>query len=213
MARTGTSALARFTRVISWHRRKLAVLAAIAAVATGITAATPDPPPTSPVLVAADRLDGGSELGAADLELRHVPQDLVPTDAITDRDRLLGRTLVAPVSRGTVLTELSVLSDRPVVAAGKALAPVRIADETVVGLLRIGDRIDVVASAPESGSRAAVVAEDVRVVTIPRPKSSGGGLDATAGDPQTLLLVEVTPDQATALADAAATSQLSVLLA
>jgi pilus assembly protein CpaB len=111
-----------------------------------------------------------------------------------------------------VLTELSVLSDRPIVAEGKSIAPLRIGDETVVGLLRVGDRVDVIASAPESGTGAEVIAEDVRVVTIPRPPADPSGLDAGGADPLTLLLVEVTPDQATLLADAATTSQLSVLL-
>jgi Flp pilus assembly protein CpaB len=212
MARTGPSPFAEVTRVVSWHRRKLAVLAAMAAAATGITAATPDPPPTTSVVVAGHRLVGGSELSAGDLEVREVAEDVVPADAVTDPDRLVGRTLVAPLSRGSVLTELSVLSDRPIVAEGKSIAPLRIADETVVGLLHVGDRVDVIASDPESGTGAEVIAEDVRVVTIPRSSADPSGLDPGGVDPLTLLLVEVTPDQATLLADAATTSQLSVLL-
>lgn len=212
MPRTGSSSAAGLLRLISWHRRKLAVLAAMGATAAGITAATPPSPATVRVVVAARQLTGGQQLRNTDLSTRELPPAAVPDEAILDPAAVLGRTLVAPLSRGSTLTTLSVIGDHPTVADGKVIAPVRISDAAVIGLLRVGDRVDVVAADPESGSGAQVIAHQVRVVTIPRPNSTGNGLDPGNADPQTLVLVEVSTDEATTLADAAASSQLSLLL-
>ncbi|SDS33084.1 SAF domain-containing protein [Microlunatus soli] len=211
MARHGSSPFTDLIRLISWHRRKLAVLAAMSAAALGITAATPDPPPTTTVTVAAHRLTGGQQLTAGDVTTRDVSSDLLPVDAITRPDSIVGRTLVAPLSEGSVLTSVSVLRTRPESAAGLVITPLRIGDAAVLALLRVGDRVDVVASDPESGTGARVIAEQVRVVTIPRT-SGAGGLGGTDRDAASLLLVEVDRQQATVLADAAARSQISLLL-
>ncbi|MFE3518400.1 hypothetical protein [Streptomyces sp. NPDC059166] len=53
-------------------------------------------------------------------------------------------------------------------------APVRIADAAAVGLLRPGDRVDVIA-AQEGGTGADVVARGARVVEIPGGDESGSG--------------------------------------
>lgn len=212
MARSRTSTFAALIRVISWHRRKLAVVAAMGATAAGITAAAPPSPPTMAVVVAARQLPGGQRLSSADLSVRELPRAAAPDQAITDPSAVVGRTLVAPLSRGSAITRLSVIGDHPAVADGMVIAPVRISDAAVIGLLRVGDRVDIVAADPESGSGARVIAHQVRVVTIPRSTSSGSGLDPGTADPQTLVLVEVTTDEATTLADAATGSQLSLLL-
>ena len=212
MSRSATSLPATLGRLLSWHRRKIAVLAAMGAAAAGITAATPDPAPAATVVVAAHPLPGGEQLAAADLTTRRVPVPLVPAGAVTDPARVLGRTLVAPLSRGSILTSVSVLGARPDLGDGLVIAPLRIGDAAVVRLLRVGDRVDVVASDPETGRGAEVVAQQVRVVTIPRTGEDGSALDPGTGDPQTLVLVAVTGEQATRLADAAAGSQISLLL-
>lgn len=212
MARHGSSPLRGLGRLFSWHRRKLAVLAAMSAVGLGITAAAPDPPPSGTVVVAAHRLTGGRQLTADDLTTASVPDELIPAEAVTDADQVIGRTLIAPLTDGSVLTSVSVLSSREEATPGTVITPLRISDAAVVGLLRVGDRVDVVSSDPESGAGARVIAEQVRVVTIPRTSGGGSGLGSTDSDAETLLLVQVSRDQATALADAAAGSRLSLLL-
>lgn len=207
-----TSLLTEFGHLISWHRRKLAVLAAVSAAALGITAATPDPPPTTAVVVAGQQLTGGQQLAAADLDVRRLPADLVPAGAVTDARSLVGRTLVAPLTEGSVLTRVSVLGSRQQVGAGMVIAPLRISDPAVVALVRVGDRVDVVAASPESGHGAQVIAEQLRVVTIPRTDGGSAPLAADGADAETLLLVAARPKQAELLAEAATRSQLSVLL-
>lgn len=182
------------------------------ATAAGITAAAPPSPPTVAVVVAARQLTGGQQLRSADLGIRELPRAAAPDQAITDPSTVVGRTLVAPLSLGSAITRLSVIGDHPTVADGNVIAPVRISDAAVLGLLRVGDRVDIVAADPESGAGAQVIAHQVRVVTIPRTTDSGSGLDPGSSDPQTLVLVEVSTDEATTLADAAAGSQLSLLL-
>jgi Flp pilus assembly protein CpaB len=182
------------------------------AAAAGITAATPDPPPAVTLLVAARPLSGGERLTADDLTTRRVPTSVAPAGAVTDPTRVVGRTLVAPLSPGSILTTVSVLGARPQAGGGLVIAPLRIGDAALVGLLRIGDRVDVVAADPETGRGAAVIAEQVRVVTVPKSTADGSALDPGTGDPQSLVLVAVTADQATRLADAAVGSQLSLLL-
>lgn len=212
MARSGTSPWTTLVRLISWHRRKLAVLAAMGATAAGITATTPEPPPSTTVLVAAHRLDGGTRLNAGDLSTRRIPTALLPDRAMTDAGRAVGRTLVAPLTAGSVLTDIALLGSRPSARAGSVIVPLRISDPAVVGLLRVGDRVDVVAGDPETGRGARVVAQQVRVVTIPKAAVDGSALDPGTAESSSLVLVAATPAEATLLADAAAGSQITVLL-
>lgn len=93
-------------------------------------------------------------------------------------------------------------------------APVRIADAATAGLLRPGDRVDVIAAA-DGESRAEVVARDVRVTEVPR--GAGGGsaaypeADGGAGMGQgALVVLAVERDTAAALAGAGASGLLSV---
>ena len=200
-------------RAISWHRRKLAVVAAVAAILTGISAATPPAVPTTTVLVARTALVGGVQLGASDLESRAMPSAVVPDQAVTDQSDVLGRTLVAPLSSGSILTTLSVLSDRGFTQPGQVIAPVRISDASIVGLLRVGDRIDVVVSDAQT-EKSSIVARNVRVVTLPQtPQTSslGAAGNGSADGDSELALLAVTEAEATALTQATG-SQIGVIL-
>lgn len=210
------SILAGMGRLISWHRRKLAAVCAMGAVTAGIVAVSPPDPPSTPTVVAAHQLDGGARVTAHDVTRRPVPEDTVPEDAVPHAKDVVGRTLVSPVAKGSMLTKLDVLGTSTVAHAGNVIAPVRIADSSVIKLLRVGDHVDVVASDPESHKGGAtVLAKGARVVTIPSADEKSSGLGAAAGGSgksATLLLVEVSSAEATKLANAASGSQLSVLL-
>ena len=194
---------------MSWHRRKLAVLAALAAVLTGISAAMPEEPPGVPVLRTTRPLAGGTILQPADISVARVPVSWVPDEPLSTPNAVLGKVLVAPASEGEILTALDVLTSR-VVGSQQVVAPLRLPDAEVASVIRVGDRVDVVAADPETRS-AKVIATAVRVVTIPQPHADRGiGPPDDAGG--ALLLVEVDPADATRLAGAAAAAQLSVLL-
>jgi hypothetical protein len=85
--------------------------------------------------------------------------------------------------------------------------PVRIGDAAAVRLLRVGDRIDVLAADPQRRSPASVVDHDVPVLAIPRPEEATPGLTSGA-----LLVVGVSDAAARTLAQASVSSVLSVVL-
>ncbi|MDX3854182.1 RcpC/CpaB family pilus assembly protein [Streptomyces sp. AK02-01A] len=93
-------------------------------------------------------------------------------------------------------------------------APVRIADAATVGLLRPGDKVDVIAApaappglpgAAEGPAEARVVAAGARVAEIPQERE-------TTSDGGALVVLSVPRATATALAGAGATSRLAVTL-
>jgi pilus assembly protein CpaB len=191
-------------RAVSWHRRKLAVLAAIAAVLTGVSAANPPSPPTVPVLRATTQLAGGAVVRSADLQVDDVVRGDAPVGALSDAADVVGKILAGPVAEGQMLTGLSLVSVRTALPRGHVVAPLRLADSDLAALLRPGETIDVVVADSQS-EKATVVATGVRVVTIPAvtekdPAQSGA-----------LVLVEVDSAQAAVLARAAVSGTLTVL--
>jgi pilus assembly protein CpaB len=203
-----TSARRRFrslARAFSWHRRKLAVVAAVLAVLTGVAAVNPEGPPTRRVVRASSQLPGGAVIRAGDVELADIPSAATPVTAIGDRAEVIGSMLVGPVAEGQVITPLDLLTDRSTLPAGRVIAPLRLADIDLAGLLRPGEIVDVM-SADAQAATAAVVASGVRVVTIPAAETADTGPRSGA-----LVLVEVTTAEAAALARAAVTGTLTVL--
>jgi pilus assembly protein CpaB len=181
-------------------------LAVLAAVLTGISAAAPEGPPKTTVVRTASELPAGTRLSSGDLQVDHVVAADAPERAVDDPAGLVGRTLAAPVAKGQIMTEFALASVRDPTGRGRVLAPLRLADAEVVGLLRAGDVVDVLA-ADEQSEQAYVAAQRVRVVTVPQPTDSGGG-----GDPAgALALVEVDQETARVLARAAVAARLTVI--
>lgn len=210
---TRPSAARRFRRdlgrALSWHRRKLAVLAAVGAVLTGIAAAAPAGPPTVAVVRATSQLNGGAAVAAGDVTVTRLPEAAVPDGALDDPAAVIGKTLLGPVPEGSVLTALDVVS-KSATRPGYVTAPLRLADAEVAALVRAGDRVDVLAAAPE-GEAAALVARTVRVLTVPVPVDRSA-LGSSSGSEGALLLVEVSPEVAARLAQAAVSASLSIVL-
>ncbi|WP_442805867.1 RcpC/CpaB family pilus assembly protein [Streptomyces sp. NBC_01341] len=93
-------------------------------------------------------------------------------------------------------------------------APVRIADAATVGLLRPGDRVDVIA-AVGGDAEAKVVARDVRVAQVPHKAAAGWPSPQEAenvpgGDGGALVVLSVGRDTARTLAGAGAVGRLAV---
>jgi pilus assembly protein CpaB len=193
-----------FRRAVSWHRRKLALLAVLAAVLTGLAAAAPEGPPTVTAVRATGALEGGTRLGLDDLEVAQVVAADAPEEVVADPGALVGRTLAAPVPRGQVLTERAVVSARA--SPGRVLAPLRLADAEATALLRAGDVVDVLAADPQA-EQAFLAGRGVRVVTVPAPADPAAGADPAGA----LVLVEVDPETARVLARAAVSATLTVI--
>lgn len=172
--------LRRLRRAVLARRRPLAALCAALAVLAGLQAVSPPPPPTRSVLVAAQDLAGGEVLAAGDLTRADFSPESVPSGVLTTEAEALGRTAAAPVRAGEPLTDVRLLSGSLLVGyPGRVAAPVRVADAGAVRLLRIGDRVDVLAADPQGRQEAVVVAHDAPVVALPRAAETAlasGGL-------------------------------------
>jgi Flp pilus assembly protein CpaB len=182
------------------------MLAAVAAVLTGISAAAPEGPTMISVVKARSQLPAGSVVSTADLLLDRVAASDVPDGVLTDPVALVGKTLAAPVAENQMMTPLAATDARTSVPRGHVIAPLRLADATLAGLLRPGDLIDVIAADPQAG-QATVVAGGARVVTIPQAPEEGAG----SGPEGALVLIDVDAHTASVVAQAAAAATLSII--
>lgn len=204
--RTRRRPLQALARAASWHRRKLAVLAAIAAVLTGISAAAPEGPAMITVVKARSQLPGGAVLSAADLLLDRVDASDVPAGALSDPHALIGKTLAVPVAENQIMTPLATIAARTSVSPGHVMAPLRLADTALAALLRPGDVVDVIAADPHA-EQAVVVAAGARVVTIPELPDDRAG----PGPEGALVLIDVDAQTASVVAKAGASAVLSIM--
>ena len=180
------------------RRRPLAAVCVGLAVLAGLRATSAPPPPTVAVTVVARALPAGTEVAAADLTRVALPPEAVPDDVLDDP---VGRVLAGPIARGEPVTAVRVvgppLADVEDIEA--VALPVRLPDAGAVGLLRVGDRIDLVATDPQEGS-SEVVWVDVPVLALPAVADDAGSL----GQPGGRLVVVGVPEPAVPLVSGAA---------
>ncbi|HEY5853130.1 MAG TPA: SAF domain-containing protein [Aldersonia sp.] len=190
-------------------RRVLAAALALLAVALAFRG---DPGREHVTVVAASRdLAPGVRLDVADVRLTEIAAGDAPTGALTDLDAALGHILAGAARTGEVFTDTRLLGPRLAeVSAGTTdarIVPIRLADNAVAGLLRVGDRVDVVAAGPDVGPGDAAVPEtlgaDVAVVLV----SEAG----TGRSTDRMVLVAMPAAQSVQVAAASLTSTLTVV--
>lgn len=181
----------------------LAAIALVLALRPGPPAGPAAPEPAQ-VVVASRSLDAGRALTADDLHLARYPPTTVPAGVVAEPGLLVGRVLAGAVRAGEPLTDTRLVGPglTALLPHGEVAAPVRLADLAVAALVRTGDRVDVLATAPGADA-AETLAAGVRVLA-----AGGTGDDPAAG----LLLVAVDPGTAARLAAAAAGATLTVTL-
>jgi Flp pilus assembly protein CpaB len=200
--------LHRSRRAVLARRRPLAALCAGLAVLAGLQAHAAPPPPRTSVLVAAHDLPGGVVVRARDLTRRSFAPDSVPAGTLGGARAAVGRTTVAPLRAGEPLTDVRLLSGSLLAGyPGTVATPVRIGDPGAVALLRVGDRVDVLAADPQGSGPATVLAADAPVVALPRRAT--GGTDLVSG---ALVVLAVPAGTARDLAGAGVRSFLSVTI-
>lgn len=210
MDRTTATSLSRrrrrLRRAVLARRRPIAALAAALAVLVGLQAAAPPPPPTVMLLTAGRDLPAGTVVTRDDLARTAFLPESVPRGALTAPGEVVGRTTTGPVRAGEPLTGVRLVSGSLLDGyPGRLAVPVRVADPGAVALLRVGDRVDVLAADPQGRSEAVVVAAGAPVVALPRTEEAAlasGGLVVLAVDHET----------ARALAAAAVSGYLSVAI-
>lgn len=177
------------------------------AVLAGLRSLAPPAEPTSRVLVAAHDLRPGVVLTADDLTSARWPAHATP-NGIVDLDDMVGRTVAGPVRAGEPVTDVrlvtaSLLEGYPDLEA----VPVRIPDPAVASLLRVGDRIDLLAT-DQRGGDTERVGEGLPVLAMP-PEASPAQANGAQG---TLIVVGTTPEMSEKLASSAATRYLTALI-
>ena len=163
-------------RTVLARRRLLAGLFAAVAVASGLHAATAAPPARTPVLVAAHDLPAGAVIGTRDVRRVGFAPGSVPDGLAEDPE---GRTLAAPLRAGEPVTDVRLVG--PALTdgyPGLVAVPVRLPDAGMAGLLRVGDRIDLVSADPQ-GRSAEVVAAGVPVLALPDTPTEVGAAGLT----------------------------------
>jgi Flp pilus assembly protein CpaB len=159
-------------RAVLRRRRPLAALLTAVAVAAGLHAAAAPTPPHAGVLVAARDLPSGVVLAPGDLTRASYAAGTAPTGVAAAP---VGRTLAAPLRRGEPVTDVRLVGPGLVRGhPGLVAVPVRLPDAGMVALLRVGDRIDLVAADPQ-GTGARVVAHDVPVLALPVTRADETG--------------------------------------
>ena len=169
MSRTSRPRTVLLRRALGRHRALVAGGLAAVSVGAALTVLAPAPPPTVAVVVAAHDLAGGSPLTTGDLRVARLGAASLPAAALRDVAAVTGRVLAGPVRAGEVLTDVRLVGPA-LTTDGQVATPVRIADAAEVALLRVGDRVDVLAAptgATVEGGVAVAVARGVRVLAIP----------------------------------------------
>ncbi|WP_322937756.1 Flp pilus assembly protein CpaB [Nocardioides bizhenqiangii] len=156
-------------RAVLRRRRLLAVLCTVGAVAAGLRATAPPAAPTEQVLVAVRDLPAGAVLDGDDLHTVEVEPDRTPDGVLTDAEDAAGAILAAPLRAGEPVTDVRLVGPDLVDSAPGTIAlPVRVSDAAQVGLLEVGDEIDLLATDPESRTTT-TVASGVLVLAVPAP--------------------------------------------
>lgn len=168
-------------RLVLRRRRLLSALCAAAAVLACLRTVEPPPPETVPVLTAARDLPSGAVLRSDDLVTLRLPEEAAP-DGLTRVRDAVGRTVAAPLRRGEPVTDVRLMGRRLLDGyPGLVAVPVRIPDAGAAGLLRVGDRVDLLSTDPTGSAPASVVAPGVQVIALPPPDEETSGAGAVNG--------------------------------
>ncbi|MGA8788941.1 MAG: RcpC/CpaB family pilus assembly protein [Paenarthrobacter sp.] len=211
--------LGRRRRIGSWitrNRRLTVALLLCLAAGIAVQQLTPASELRITVMVAARDLPTGTTLTEADFTRVGVPQDLAVTGALSDGGALTGRQLAAPLSRGQIPTESSLLGPGLLTGSpvGTAAVPLRMADPSSIQLLSPGQLVTVVLTAAGSYDES----RETQILAGPVPvlwtSAHGGKAGEWLGtsDTEGLVVVAADPQQAEKLAGASTQGKLFFVL-
>jgi pilus assembly protein CpaB len=201
-------------RILLWRSRFLVCAVCLGtAAASTVHALRPPDAPTVDVVVTARSVEAGVSLTGSDVRMARYPERSVPDGALTDLADAVGASTAVPLSSGSPLGPGLLTSDEVRGPAGTVVATVRFADPAVSGLLSAGMHVDVLAATAEGGP-GGVVARRALVLPVARRSPDAGGLlgGHASDDDSVPVLVAVSPDEAPALAGAAASAVLSAVV-
>ena len=177
-------------------RRAAAIVLVTAAIAHVLIDASRSDPP---ILTFARDVAPGSVLTADDLELRRLPAESVPDNALHEVGLAEGQLLAAAAARGEVVTNTRLVGpdlaglltrDEP---DGEtfSMVPVPLAEPDVLPLLHHGAVVDVVGQGPRvvaAGGRVVTSGEGDAVLVLLRQDEAAAVAAASLSEPLTLVL-------------------------
>lgn len=167
-------------RQILIRRRALAAICFGLAVWTALDVLTVAPRAGVEVVVAAHDLASGTSLAGGDLVKVRFAPDSVPATAIRDPDTAIGRTTVVPLARGIPLSTDQLLGDGALSGyPDRSAIGLRIPDQDAAALLHPGDRVDLIASDPQSNADPERLVSDAVVLALPKPDPDAAQLGTT----------------------------------
>lgn len=203
-------------RVTLWRLRRVLVAAAVVAAGLVLAGRVASPAEqTEGVVVTAREVPAGGVLGARDLRIDRVPVRLVPDGAGSDPGRLTGQEVLISLPRGIPVVPSMLEDGRFGRAAppGTVTVPVRLVDAAVSGLLRPGDRIDLVAPHDSDGVPPVVLARGALVLDVVADDVASADLWAGSQGTGPVTVVAVSPDEGHRLAGSGWGSLGAVLVA
>lgn len=217
--RAGPGAASRLRRALRRRRRLLAAVLLAAAAGTGVAALQPAPPPSAQVLTAARDLPAGHRLAEGDLRPVALPPEAVPDGALSPA-AATGGLLASPVRRGEPVTDARLAGPSLLrgAADGELAVPVAVDGPLPAGLVRLGDRVAVLAgpgadalagASPEGGE---VLVRSARVLLVEGGEGSGSLLAPAAGAGGAVAVLALDPAQAARVAGAAGARPLQLAL-
>jgi pilus assembly protein CpaB len=206
----------------------IAAFAIVRGYAARLQALAPELGSPVTVLVATRDVPRGTQLSADMLRTASLPSRFAPPGPVGSASRAVGRTLLAGLSAGEVLTRtrLGAAGAGPVAAlVPEGLRAFSVATSLPAGSVRAGDLVDLLATFAGGRPHTETVASAIEVLTVLPPGGtvgSPGGAGAASGpdtggpdtgglgaEAQTLVLL-VRPDQAEQLAYARAFADISI---
>ncbi|SDC86985.1 Flp pilus assembly protein CpaB [Sanguibacter gelidistatuariae] len=216
----------RRLRGLVWKARFLLSAGALGLAAAITVGRLQPPPPVLETIVVADRaVLAGESLTADDVRTTQVPPRSRPADALRDPAEAVGRILAIPVSEGTVLSAPVLVAPRggPQGPPGTVVAAVRLGEPALARIVGPGMHVDLLAPSqnddPTSDDAAAATYLARRALVLPGPlaaaSDAGNGLSqgTSSGDEAAdLILVAVTPEEATFLANVAGRGAITAVV-
>ena len=205
-----TRTLKSVRREVLLRRRLLAALCVGLGVFLGLRSVAGPVPATTPVLVATHDLAAGVVLTDADLTQRTFAPGTEPADTV-ELGTAVGRTLAAPMTAGEPVTTVRLIAPGLLDGyPGLVALPLRIPDPDTVALLRVGDRIDVLATDP-AGSGTTTIAHDALVLALPNPAVHPSAIATNPTVSGRLVVVGTTSEMSERVADASVRRFLTVI--
>lgn len=171
--------------------------------------------PDTRYLVASVEVLPGTRLADADAisaRFEAVPLELVPelaerTFLLEDASSLIGRQVVAPLAPGELLTRSAVVADGSVPDAETVSFPIAAA-AALDGAVRVGERIDVLATYRLGEGYTAYVVRGVPVLAV--GGEAGGGVGGAGRSELVLTVAVADPRSVQALVHAVQTAEITV---